>query len=170
MEVYVPIDDLWVFIKKNRERLKDEEPVVLEDKETGIYACVVDDDGYPSIAVYDNEGLLLCEEGLLSDSDCVNTMTRIASKYFVDSDGNNENNCSEESNERDDCLTLAMCEFLKEALEYESIDDVIESYGLCAVKDVLNMTLDYMVFDCKMPVRLPAEYDMVLYDDYWYGE
>ncbi len=158
VKIYVPAGEAWTFYQRNRDRLKDEMVMVAENTETGYAVYLTEDREIPNFCVCRGEGEPEYEEGVVSQTDCEDTAERFYAKYLfpieIDSDKgfpepalepDNEDDAvqhmRDRAYEREDELSLALCDFLAVALDFE--DDPPELYNRYG-DDFVNETLDHI--------------------------
>lgn len=170
--IYVPVDEVWDFYERNKERLQEETPVVAENLNTGIQICLSDEDSYLCLIVYDDKDKPLYEEGILSERDSTETARRVYSQYLSwkekspsETPQNTKDtkekeeveriNKENDEAEREDLLLASLLLFLKQATKFDEIDDVIDFAGMSVVQSILEDFLDHLEFTFEIPIDRP---------------
>lgn len=193
--IHVPADEVWSFFQKNRYRLSEEMVVIAENPDTEYAVYLTEDDGYPLFSVCKGNSDSEYEEGAINQRDCTDTAQRCYANYLFpivvssgskhikseledDSESGKELAPQEIDDiifERDDELIVAMGDFILTAIQ-DGCDgsDIVDTYGLGVVEDILDHTLQYIAAQHGFPVYRPTlmvdESGKEVYVEYPYNE
>lgn len=196
-KIYLPAGDVWSFFQNNIERLKSEMVAIAENDETKYAVYLTEDKGYPSFSVCKGDNKPEYEEGAINESDCEETVKRCCVRYlfpvvvnsekgfpkssseefkFEDEDDVTEQDRQDNIYMREDKLQIAMCDFLKVALELDCDPiDILTIYGDEIVNDALDYILAYLGNDLGLEIYRPTylideESGCEIYTEYPYDE
>lgn len=180
VKIHIPADEVWSFFFKNKERCIEEMVEIAANDETEYAVYLTEDEGYPMLSVCHGDDEPEYEEGTISKDDCTETAKRMFVRYlfpvtvtcgktvFQDSiaknaepdeeDDSSEQDRLDEIYERDDELTLALCDFLKVVFE-EDVDgaELLESYTESVILEILDEFLDCLAANhCFTDIRRPT--------------
>lgn len=180
VKIHIPADEVWSFFFKNKERCTEEMVEIAANDETEYAVYLTEDEGYPMLSVCCGDDEPEYEEGAISKNDCTETAKRMFTRYlfpvtvtsgktvFKDcipkdidtdvSDDSTEQDRLDEIYEREDELTLALCDFLKVVFE-EDIDgaELLEAYTESVIVEILDEFLDYLAVNhCYTDIRRPT--------------
>lgn len=191
VKVYVPADDVWVFFHKNIRRLSEEMVVIAENTETEYAVYLTEDEGYPLFCVCKGDCAPEYEEGAINQCDCAETVKRCCANYLFPIVVSSNKQMVDESLEDDDAplseqemddliyeredeLLLAIGDFILTASQ-EGCDgsDIIDTYGLEVISDILDNTLQYIAgrgFLVYRPTLTVDENGKEVFVEYPYNE
>ncbi len=174
VKIYIPAADVWSFFENNEKRLSEEMVIIAENAETEYTVYLTEENGYPLFVVCQGDNDAEYDEGAISPKDCEDTAQRCFLRYLYpvtvtsakytapfDEDDFDEEFTKQELEdamyEREDELALAMGDFLQVALQ-EGVDgtDLVDTYGLELVNDVLEHTLQYIAESYELPIYRPT--------------
>ncbi len=187
-EIYVYPVELWKYAITHRTLIANNHVVIAEDSKRGIeITAETDEKGTVLVCVY-MSGNRVYSEPVISDADCVRTLGRIYSKYFVIEDSTNvdaeneDEEDDEEDEDEDNDIPISddddeddetIVEFRKMELE-NAFTDFIEAVlyddaNEIGDKDFLEMLNDVLdVISLYSPVYAPRIIDGVL-EEYPYN-
>jgi len=166
-KIHIPADEVWSFFFKNKERCTEEMVEIASNDETKYAVYLTEDEGYPMLSVCHGDDEPEYEEGTISKDDCTETAKRMFIRYLfpvtvtcgktifqenvekddeVDEDDDpTEQDRLDEIYERDDELTLALCEFLKVVFEEDTDGaELLETYTEAVIAEILDEFLDLL--------------------------
>lgn len=177
VKIYVPAEDVWLFFQNNITRLKEEMVAIAENQDTKYAVYLTEDKGYPSFSVCKGDSKAEYQEGAISEHDCTETAKRCYVRYlfpvmvtnengfpkstFEELDNHDDDGLTEQDKQdnvyiREDELRLAMCDFLKVALNLDCDPvEIIPEYGAALVDDVLDAILEYIGIEHGLEVYRP---------------
>lgn len=180
VKIYIPADEVWSFFFKNKERCTEEMVEIAANDETEYAVYLTEDEGCPMLSVCHGDDEPECEEGTISMDDCTETAKRMFIRYLFpvtvtcdkavsqksivkyeepdEDDEDSEQEKLDEIYQRDDELTLALCDFLKVVFE-EDVDgaELIELYGESIIVQILDELLECLANDhCFTNIRRPT--------------
>ena len=180
-KIHIPADEVWSFFFKNKERCTEEMVEIASNDETKYAVYLTEDEGYPMLSVCHGDDEPEYEEGAISKDDCTETAKRIFIRYlfpvtvtcgktvFQDNITNDDDELDEDDEsteqdrldeiyERDDELTLALCDFLKVVFE-EDVDgtELLETYSESEIVEILDEFLECLATNyCFTNIRRPT--------------
>lgn len=176
VKIYIPAADVWSFFENNRKRLSEEMVIIAENTETEYTVYLTEENEYPLFVVCKGDEDAEYDEGAISQKDCEDTAQRCFLRYLYpvtvtackksipfeeDDDDLTEDFTKQEMEdamyEREDELAMAMGDFLQVVLQ-EGVDgtDVVDSYGLDLINEVLEHTLQHIAEFYGFPVYRPT--------------
>lgn len=159
-EIYVPANETWEFFRENKERLSKEMVTIAEDQSAGSSICMTEKDGFPVYVVYYNDKIEYTEE-TLNEIDTKETAKEIYTAFLnEDSDFGNGDSLQDQEDqayEREDQLTLALCDFLEVVLdENKEGIDILAELGEDTVSDILDNFLSYLSDEYSIQIYRPT--------------
>lgn len=177
VNVYVPADNVWSFFQNNIARLTNEMVAIAENVDTKYAVYLTEDKGYPSFSVCKGDSKPEYTEGAISEADCTETAKRCYVRFlfpvmvtydkgfpkssFQEMDDGDEEDLTEQDRQdnvyvREDELQLAMCDFLKVALNLDCDPvEIVNEYGVDLVTDVLDTILEYIGLEHGLEIYRP---------------
>lgn len=173
-KIHIPADEVWSFFQKNKDRLSEEMVVIAENTDTEYAVYLTEEDDYPLFAVCKGGSDSEYEEGAISQQDCTDTAKQCYRRYLfpvvVTSEKTSDEPWEEDDvdtitaqmmedavYEREDELMLAMGDFLQVVLQEGSDgSEVIDTYGMDFINELLDHILSYIASDCGLPVYRPT--------------
>lgn len=175
VKIHVPADKVWTFFKENKDRLSEEMVVIAENTDTEYAVYLTEEDGFPLFVVCKGASDSEYEEGAINPSDCEETVKRCCLRYLFPivvtanetakemdgADSDLEDLTMQEMEdtiyEREDELMLAMGDFLQVVFqECNDGADVIDTYGMDLVGEILEDVLMCIAKDYGLPVYRPT--------------
>lgn len=179
-KIHIPADEVWSFFFKNKERCAEEMVEIASNDETKYAVYLTEDEGYPMLSVCHGDDEPEYEEGTISKDDCTETAQRMFIRYLCpvtvtcgktvfqeniakdeepdEDDESTEQDRLDEIYERDDELTLALCDFLKVVFE-EDVDgaELLETYSESVIVEILDEFLEHLATNhCFTDIRRPT--------------
>lgn len=174
VQIHVPADKVWEFFQENKKRLKEEMVAIAENEDTEYTVYLTDEEGYPLFVVCQGDEDAEYEEAAYHAEDCETTATRFYYTYLFpvvidseksypkdyDPEDDDDYMTPQEMNDniyqREDELRLALCDFLQVVLQEKGDSpDIEEEYGSAMIDEILDYFLEYLGFDCCLPVYRP---------------
>lgn len=179
-KIHIPADEVWSFFFKNKERCTEEMVEIASNDETKYAVYLTEDEGYPMLSVCHGDEEPEYEEGAISKDDCSETAKRMFVRYLFpitvtcdkaiskhstvkyeepeEDEDDSTQDMLDEVYQRDDELTLALCDFLQVVLE-EDIDgaELLGTYGESVIAQILDEFLDSLASEhCFTNIRRPT--------------
>ena len=156
-KIYIPAAETWAFYKANEKRCSEELITIAENTDTQYAVYLTEEHGYPLFFVCKGSGDPEYEEGAIGEVDCVDTAKRLYLKYLFPVEVSTKKKSEPEDNkvlslyaddavyEREDELIMAMCDFMKVAMQVAGDSSaVLKYYSESTVVDILDSVLNYM--------------------------
>ncbi len=173
VKIYVEPDDTWDFFDDNLYRLKEEMVLIAENEETEYSVFITENNGNPLFSVCKGDAAPEYEAESSDEIDCVNTAEVLYMQYLypvvvVDGHSIQLDDIDDESAtrrqeledgqyEREDELTMALCEFLEIVLQGDFCFE--ESCDLKMVEDTLDYILKYLTKNWNFSIYRPMFID-----------
>lgn len=173
VHIYVAANTAWSFFQNNKGRLSKEMVVIAENTDTQYAVYLTEDNASPLLSVCKGDAKPEYEECVLTETGCNEAAKRLYTQYLFPVMIVDKKKCSSETQEesedltrqdmedaqyeREDELTLALCDFLSVVLQ-ESEDDspeIADAYGTGFISDVLDHFLEYLALEQCLPIYRP---------------
>lgn len=195
VDIYVPSGQVWDFFTKNRPRLRKEMVCIAENKDTGYAVYLTEDFEHPTFYICKDNHKPEFEEYAYHQSDCTEVASRLYAHYLLPEEVNDEidpdntlfqqsceyetvlsRDVQDEIYEREDALSLALCDFLSVVLRRECDPaDVVKEHGADTFGDIMNSVLKLLSTQYNLEIYRPmmiddSETGLNLYTEYPYDD
>lgn len=174
VHIYVAANTAWAFFQNHKDRLSKEMVIVAENTDTQYAVYLTEDNALPLFSVCKGDAKPEYEECALTETGCNEVAKRLYTQYLFPVTIIDGGKCSPElaeaeledltrqdmedaEYEREDELTLALCDFLSVVLQESEGDspEIMDTYGETFVNEVLDHFLEYLALEQCLPIYRP---------------